>query len=83
MGSLYERASVHILQLGKYARPQKMYPLYFFLSIIWDRSSSEWQILSFCTVITPSVQVAATRNKAVAQVLQTGTEVGKRKSAQA
>lgn len=48
VGSLNENASVHIL-LGMYARPQKMNPLHLFLSIICDRSSSEWQMASFCS----------------------------------
>lgn len=48
VGSLNENASVHIL-LGMYARPQKMNPLHLFLSIICDRSSSEWQMPSFCS----------------------------------
>ena len=69
MGSLYEKASVHILQLGIGGRPQKMHPLYVLLSIIWDRSSSEWQIPSFCRATAPSVQAAATRNEGVPQVL--------------
>lgn len=65
VGSLYEKASVHIFQLRKYLRPQNMPPQYFFFLQLPETEAA--QSGKYLPLHHPhsQLQAAATRNKAV------------------